>query len=104
MTLSISKQAGNQVNQGQNSTEAIQSPRKTHLNHITIKKHLACIMVTQFSKIKQTKMMIIMTMMMKMVFEQHHENTINVVSDQVLHKRSCTSTEDDYRLEIGFRK
>ena len=33
-------------------------------------------------------------------FEPHHEKTNNVVSKQVLHKSSCTSTEDCKRLEI----
>ena len=32
--------------------------------------------------------------------ELHHEKTNNVVSEQVQHKSSCTSTEDGYRLKI----
>ena len=34
------------------------------------------------------------------IIEPGHEKTNNVVSEQVLHKLSCTSTEDDYRLEV----
>ena len=32
-------------------------------------------------------------------YEPSHKKTNNVVSDQVQHKLSCTSTEDGYRLE-----
>ena len=32
--------------------------------------------------------------------EPRHEKTNNVVSEQLGHKPSCTSTEDGYRLEI----
>ena len=32
--------------------------------------------------------------------ELNHDKTNNVVSEQVLHKMSCTSTEDGYRVQI----
>ena len=32
--------------------------------------------------------------------EPYHEETKNVVSEQVRHKQSCTSTEDGWGLEI----
>ena len=34
------------------------------------------------------------------LFDPPHEKTINVVSEQVVYKPSCTSTADGYRLEI----
>ena len=38
---------------------------------------------------------------MKMAtYELRYEKTNNVVSEQVQHKPSCTSSEDGYRLEI----
>ena len=36
----------------------------------------------------------------KVIYEPRREKTINVVSEQVRHKPSCTNTEDGYRLEI----
>ena len=32
--------------------------------------------------------------------ELNHDKTNNVVSEQVLYKMSCTSTEDGYRVQI----
>ena len=34
------------------------------------------------------------------LFEPRHQKTNNVVSEQVQHKPSCTSTEDSLRLEV----
>ena len=36
------------------------------------------------------------------IIEPPHEKTNNVVSELVLHKLSCTSTEDGQRLEILY--
>ena len=37
---------------------------------------------------------------MKLLYDLRHEKTNDVVSKDVLHKLSCTSAEDGYRLEI----
>ena len=43
---------------------------------------------------------IVMCIHPKAVFEPRHEKNNDVVSAQLRHKQSCTSTENDYGLEM----